>query len=157
MSSLWTGHPEGAPPNRPGERALALLSIPLITVGGGFTFYVTLLEVPGGLASWSLTVLAYGLWLWPGMPLMRRLRRRSTVYELTGTHARARRRDGQRVYREVSRDEWAELRLVEEPNGTWSVWPFDSKGGRATEPVFEGLREPDALRRALDDSTPSGE
>ena len=77
MSSLWTGHPEGAPPNRPGERALALLSIPLITVGGGFTFYVTLLEVPGGLASWSLTVLTYGLWLWPGMPLMRRLRRRS--------------------------------------------------------------------------------
>ena len=57
----------------------------------------------------------------------------------------------------LSMDEWAELRLVEEPNGTWSVWPFDSKGGRATEPVFEGLREPDALRRALDDSTPSGE
>ena len=102
-------------------------------------------------------MLAYGLWLWPGMPLMRRLRRRSIVYELTHTHARAQRRDGQRIYREVSRDEWAELHLVEESNGTWSVWPCSSESGRAAEPVFEGLRETETLRRALDEWNPSGE
>ena len=44
---------------------LTLLGLALTGVGGAFSYYVITLEVPGGLASWSLTVLGYGLWLWP--------------------------------------------------------------------------------------------
>ena len=63
----------------PGELALSLLAIPLIVVSAGFSYYVISLEVPGGLASWSLTVLAYGLWLWPLRPLLAWWRWRRTV------------------------------------------------------------------------------
>jgi hypothetical protein len=59
------------PTDTPGDLALSLLAIPLIVVSAGFSYYVIALDVPGGLASWSLTVLAYGLWLWPVGPLLR--------------------------------------------------------------------------------------
>jgi hypothetical protein len=65
------------PEDAPGDLSLSLLAIPLIVVSAGFSYYVIALDIPGGLASWSLTVLAYGLWLWPVRPLLqwRRWRR----------------------------------------------------------------------------------
>ena len=152
MSDLWTGHPTGSPPRRPGERALTLLSIPLAVVSAGFTFYVTLLEVPGGLASWSLTVLGFSLWLWPVMPLVRRWRWNRTSFELTETAARMRHRGQDRAYREFKRADWPRLVLVQEANGSWTAWPTregGERGERSPEPVFEGLAEPEVLRRAL--------
>lgn len=150
MSSLWRGRPSGAPRRRPGARALQVLALPLAAVSAGFTFYVTLLEVPGGLSSWSLTVLAFSLWLWPLMPLHRRWRWGRTAYELTATHARATRRGDGAVLSEYERTEWPTLTLVQEPNGTWTAWPTNGLGERSADPVFEGLESPETLRRALD-------
>ena len=149
MSSLWTGHPAGAPPRRSGERALVVLSAPLTIVSAGFTFYVTLLEVPGGLASWSLTVLAFALWLWPVMPLVRRWRWSRTSFELTETAARARHRAHDKTYREFKRSDWPKLTLSQEADGSWTAWPTNPHGERSCEPVFEGLADPEPLRSAL--------
>lgn len=149
MISLWTGSPSGSPPRRGGEGALALLSIPLTLVSAGFTFYVTLLEVPGGLASWSLTVLAFSLWLWPVMPLMGRWRWTRTTFELTQTVARTRLGSRGTIYREFERSQWPSLTLVQEADGSWTAWPTDSRGDRSCDPVFEGLRDPEPLRQAL--------
>lgn len=148
MTKLWTGRPSGKPTRRPGGRALALLSIPLMAVSAGFTFYVTLLEVPGGLASWSLTVLAFSLWLWPGMALHRRWCWSRTQYELTDTHARALTLNGA-VRRELDRGLWPTLVMERDAEGSWSAWPTNPSGQRAPEPIFEGISEPEALRAAL--------
>ena len=59
---------------KPGDLALTLVALPLIGVSAGFSYYVLSFDIPGGLASWSLTVLAYGLWLWPGRLLARKIR-----------------------------------------------------------------------------------
>lgn len=149
MSSLWTGRPTGSPPRRPGERALACLSVPLMVVSAGFTFYVTLLEVPGGLVSWSLTVLAFSLWLWPVMPMVRRWRWRRTSFELTETTARAHHCAQDRTFRAFKRAEWSSLTLSQEVNGSWTAWPMNERGERSAEPAFEGLTDPEPLRQAL--------
>ena len=149
MSSLWTGQPTGSPRRRAGEVALRLLAIPLAVVSAGFTFYVTLLEVPGGLASWSITVLGFSLWLWPIMPLARRWRWGRTTYELTASHARALHSGNQAILKEYARAQWPGLSLAQETNGTWTAWPTNDHGSRSADPIFEGVQDPEPLRRAL--------
>jgi len=51
--------------------ALAILGVTLSVVAAGFSYYILVLDVPGYLASWSFTVLGFGLWLWPLSGLMR--------------------------------------------------------------------------------------
>jgi hypothetical protein len=118
-------------------------------VSAGFTFYVTLLEVPGGLASWSLTVLAFALWLWPAMPLVRRWRWNRTAFELTESMARSYHRVRGTTYREFRRSDWPSLTLSQEADGSWSAWPTTEQGELSGDPVFEGVQEPGPLRRAL--------
>lgn len=63
-------------PDRWADLPLTLLGLAMILVGGSFTVVVTVRDVPGGLVTWSATVLAYGLWLTLGRRLVRWRRRR---------------------------------------------------------------------------------